>query len=71
MKIGRKITKFGNSLGITIPSEALNIAGLKEGDSVELEIESQNILIHLKKKSEKMVLAGKKAWEKRKRKSKE
>jgi len=55
-------------LGITIPSEALNIAGLEEGDSVELDIESQNITIHLRKKSEKMIRAGKKAWETRRKK---
>jgi len=68
MKVSRKITRFGNSLGITIPSEALNIAGLEEGDSVELDIESQNITIHLRKKSEKMIRAGKKAWETRRKK---
>lgn len=67
MKVSRKITRFGNSLGITIPSEALNIAGLEEGDSVELYIESRSITIVLRKKSEEKVRAAKKAWETRRK----
>ncbi len=57
MKITRKITKFGNSLGITLPSEALRIAGLKEGDKVYLDVQSQNITIVLKKKEPKSSLS--------------
>jgi antitoxin component of MazEF toxin-antitoxin module len=53
MKVSRKVTRFGNSLGLTIPKTALSMAGLGEGDPVELEIESQNITIYLRKKSKK------------------
>lgn len=33
----RKITKIGNSLGITIPHELLQQAGLQQGDDIQLE----------------------------------
>lgn len=33
----RKITKIGNSLGITIPHELLQKAGLQQGDDIQLE----------------------------------
>lgn len=34
----RKITKIGNSFGVTIPNELLKKAGLEHGDDVQLEI---------------------------------
>lgn len=34
----RKITKVGNSFGVTIPSELLKRAGLKHGDDIQLEL---------------------------------
>lgn len=33
----RKITKIGNSLGVTIPNDLLTQAGLKQGDEIYLE----------------------------------
>lgn len=33
----RKITKIGNSFGVTIPNELLIQAGLKHGDDIQLE----------------------------------
>jgi putative addiction module antidote len=49
MKIKRKISKFGNSLGITLPKEALKLAGLKEGNEIEIEVETTGIKIIVKK----------------------
>ncbi|SIS62846.1 AbrB/MazE/SpoVT family DNA-binding domain-containing protein [Salimicrobium flavidum] len=34
----RKITKIGNSSGVTIPNDLLAEAGLKTGDDINLEI---------------------------------
>lgn len=34
----RKITKIGNSLGVTIPAELLAQAELKQGDDVRLQV---------------------------------
>ena len=31
-----KLTKIGNSLGVTIPREAIEALGLKQGDEVEV-----------------------------------
>ncbi len=33
----RKITKIGNSYGVTIPNELLKKAGLHHGDDIQLE----------------------------------
>ena len=49
MKIKRKLSRFGNSLGVTLPKEALKLAGLKEGDEIEIEVETTGIKIVLKK----------------------
>lgn len=34
----RRITKIGNSFGVTIPNELLKKAGLKHGDDIQLEL---------------------------------
>lgn len=49
----RKITKIGNSYGITIPKEILKEAGIGYGDSVEIAKEEDKIYIQ-KKKSVKL-----------------
>lgn len=33
-----RVKKWGNSLGLIIPSEVANNAGLKEGDEVEFQL---------------------------------
>jgi antitoxin MazE len=49
-KAERKITKIGNSYGITIPKELLKEAGISYGDN--MQIEQKNGEITLKKKEE-------------------
>ena len=49
----RKITKIGNSLGVTIPNELLKQAGLKQGDDIQLELIDGVIKIS---KSRKVIL---------------
>ncbi|MFC5603633.1 AbrB/MazE/SpoVT family DNA-binding domain-containing protein [Sporosarcina koreensis] len=46
--IERKVTKIGNSIGITLPSEVLTQAGLSQGDDVQIEVKDGKII--LKKK---------------------
>lgn len=41
----RKITKIGNSYGITIPNDLLKQAGLEHGDDVVLEYTDDGIKI--------------------------
>ena len=44
----RKITKIGNSYGITFPKEFLKEAGLSYGDNVEMELKEGEIKLHKK-----------------------
>lgn len=46
----RKITKIGNSYGITIPLEILEEVGLKQGDEIQLELENGVIQISKSRK---------------------
>lgn len=46
--IERKVTKIGNSIGITLPSEILTQVGLSQGDDVQIEVKDGKII--LKKK---------------------
>lgn len=34
----RKVTKIGNSFGITLPNELLRQVGLAQGDDVQVEV---------------------------------
>ncbi|MBU5465387.1 AbrB/MazE/SpoVT family DNA-binding domain-containing protein [Virgibacillus sp. MSJ-26] len=45
----RKITKIGNSYGITLPQELLREAGIDYGDRVEIEKVDDKIYIQKKK----------------------
>lgn len=47
----RKITKIGNSYGITFPKEFLKEAGLSYGDHVEMELKEGNIILHKKEET--------------------
>ncbi len=38
MKISARIRRIGNSLGIIIPRERVDMAKIKEGDLVEVEV---------------------------------
>ena len=44
----RKITKIGNSSGVTLPHELLEKINLKNGDEVSLEVKGNEIIIKKK-----------------------
>ena len=48
-QIERKVTKIGNSFGITLPHELLKQVGLAQGDDVEIEVENGKIVLRKKK----------------------
>lgn len=48
-KIERKVTKIGNSYGITVPVDMLKEAGLSYGDNVQLESKDGEIVLRKKK----------------------
>jgi len=45
----RKVTKIGNSFGITIPIELLKKVGLSQGDDVQVEVKDDKIVLRKKK----------------------
>lgn len=44
----RKVTKIGNSFGITIPNELLRQVGLAQGDDVQVEVKDGKIVLRKK-----------------------
>lgn len=46
--IERKVTKIGNSYGITIPAEFLKESGLSYGDNVQLNVKDGEIVMRKK-----------------------
>lgn len=46
--IERKVTKIGNSIGITLPPEILSEVGLSQGDDVQIEVKDGNIILRKK-----------------------
>lgn len=44
----RKVTKIGNSIGITLPSEILKQVGLAQGDDVRVEVKDGKIILQKK-----------------------
>lgn len=44
----RKVTKIGNSFGITLPSELLKQVGLTQGDDVQVEVKDGKIVLRKK-----------------------
>jgi putative addiction module antidote len=43
--VKRKIIRIGNSLGVTLPREAIATLGLAEGDSVDVEVSGRQVVI--------------------------
>jgi antitoxin MazE len=57
IEMERKVTKFGNSLGITM-TEALKQVGLELGDAVQIEVNSSDGEIIIKKATKVTLPAG-------------
>jgi putative addiction module antidote len=47
-EIERKITKIGNSLGVTLPHEVLDHLDIKQGDEVSFHLENGHVKIKKK-----------------------
>jgi putative addiction module antidote len=47
-QIERKVTKIGNSFGITLPPELLKQVGLTQGDDVQIEVKDGKIILRKK-----------------------
>ncbi len=51
-EVERKITKIGNSLGVTIPAKILREAGLAYGDQVQVKTQKGKIILQKKEEIE-------------------
>ncbi|HHY73787.1 MAG TPA: AbrB/MazE/SpoVT family DNA-binding domain-containing protein [Bacillus bacterium] len=49
IEVERKVTKIGNSLGITLPQEILEHLKVKQGDEIQFQLE-ENGRVSFKKK---------------------
>lgn len=47
-QIERKVTKIGNSIGITLPPDLLKQVGLSQGDDVQVEVHDGRIILRKK-----------------------
>jgi antitoxin MazE len=47
-QIERKVTKIGNSIGITLPLELLKQVGIAQGDDVQVEVKDGKIILRKK-----------------------
>ena len=45
----RKVTKIGNSFGITLPYELLRQVGLAQGDDVQIEVIDGKVVLQKKR----------------------
>ncbi len=68
MKVVAKVRKFGNSLGVVIPSEEATRHGIVVGDEVQLEVEKKTNLrelfgsIKFSKTAQEMKDEDREAW---------
>ncbi len=56
-EVERKVTKFGNSLGITM-TDALKQIGLEQGDSVHVSVQQEDGSIVIRKANKVQLPAG-------------
>lgn len=47
-QFARKVTKIGNSFGVTFPKELLKQVGLTHGDDVQVEVKDGKIVLRKK-----------------------
>lgn len=47
-QIERKVTRIGNSIGITLPPELLKQVGIAQGDDVQIEVKDGKIILRKK-----------------------
>lgn len=51
----RKVTQFGNSLGVGIPKKILDTLQINRGDEIEFEVKNDLIILKRKEKPEDQV----------------
>lgn len=52
-----RVSKWGNSLGVRLPSEVVRVLELEDGDEIELHVESERAFAVKKKPSSQELLS--------------
>lgn len=55
MALAKKITKIGNSYGLIIPSDIMDLVGITPDSEVEITIDRGALLIHPTNKEDKLI----------------
>ncbi len=56
MSLVKKVTKIGNSYGVILPSDIMELLGIKPEDELEMSVEKGGILIHPSRKENNLVM---------------
>lgn len=56
MGLVKKITKIGNSYGLILPSDVMELVGIKPESEVEISVEKEGLFIHPTLKEDRLVI---------------
>jgi putative addiction module antidote len=56
MPLTKKLTKIGNSYGVILPSDLMNLLGISPEGEIEISIEKGGLLIHPSHKENSLVM---------------
>ncbi|MBI2335721.1 MAG: AbrB/MazE/SpoVT family DNA-binding domain-containing protein [Deltaproteobacteria bacterium] len=56
MPLVKKLTKIGNSYGVILPADILDLLGIKPEDELEMTVEKEGLLIHPSRKENNLVM---------------
>lgn len=45
-----KVRRIGNSMGVILPMDVLNLMGLKEGDAISVTSKTKEVVLTIRKK---------------------
>lgn len=55
MALAKKITKIGNSYGLIIPSDIMELVGITPESEIEITIDKGGLIIHPTRKEDKII----------------
>ena len=56
MALVKKITKIGNSYGLILPSDIMELIGLKPDSEIEITVEKGGLLIHPTREEDHLIM---------------
>lgn len=55
MALAKKITKIGNSYGLIIPSDIMELVGITPESEIEITVDKGGLIIHPTRKEDKII----------------